>query len=217
VELLARGTPIWPAVLPAGTVIAGIIYLLGADSIFTILAGAFFLLAPIPLLLFFRDPRRRIAEGVVSPADGRVVEVTEKGGGWWFVSIFMNIHNVHVNRAPWKGTVVGQEHITGGYVPAFKKDSERNERFVTRFKTGNGTWVMKQIAGAVARRIVPYVSEGQQLEKGERIGIIRFGSRVDLDFRMPRGLGISVKVGDRVKAGSDEIAGRKSPSSGWSR
>jgi phosphatidylserine decarboxylase len=216
VELLARGTPIWPGILPAGAVVAGIIYLLGAESIFTILAGVVFLIAPVPLLLFFRDPQRRIAEGVVSPADGKVVEVTRKGGDWWYVSIFMNVHNVHVNRAPWGGAVLSQEHVPGGYVPAFNKESNRNERVITRLRTNNGTWVIKQIAGAVARRIVPYVSEGQRLEKGERLGMIRFGSRVDLDFRMPRGMSISVRPGDRVKAGSDEIAGMPPSSSRWS-
>ncbi len=214
--MLARGTPIWPGILPAGSVIAGIIYLLGVDSIIILLVGALFLIAPVPLLLFFRDPERRIAEGVVSPADGVVVEVAEKGKGWWFVSIFMNVHNVHVNRAPWRGTVIDIEHIPGGYVPAFNKDSDRNERVITRLKTGNGTWTIKQIAGAVARRIVLYVSEGQNLEKGERFGMIRYGSRVDLEFRMPRGMEVRVCPGDRVKAGASEIAGMKAPSSRWS-
>ncbi len=88
--------------------------------------------------------------------------------------------NVHVNRAPVAGTVASVEHVPGGYVPAFDKESEFNERVVWRFDSELGDIEMVQIAGAVARRIVPYVPQGCKVEQGERIGLIRFGSRVDI-------------------------------------
>lgn len=160
----------------------------------------------VPLSLFFRDPERIIGDGVVSPADGKVVMVEKKGGNSWLVSIFMNVHNVHVNRIPWGGIVVDKMHISGGYAPAFNKDSNRNERLITKLKTSNGTWEITQIAGAVARRIVPYVKVGDVLNKGQRFGMIRYGSRVDLLFKMPKGMIIDVKVGERVLAGTTNIA-----------
>lgn len=174
-----------------------------------IAAGFGFLVIMVPLSLFFRDPERSIGIGVVSPADGKVVTVERRKGSWWFISIFMNVHNVHVNRVPWDGVVAYQEHIPGGYVPAFNKDSDTNERLVTRLKTGNGTWEITQIAGAVARRIIPYVRVGQVLAKGERFGMIRYGSRVDLLFKPPRGMVIEVEVGQRVLAGTTNLAGPK--------
>ena len=90
--------------------------------------------------------------------------------------------------------------------PAFSKESDENERVLIRLRTGYGTWEMTQIAGAVARRIVPYVAEGQSVAKGERVGMIRFGSRVDLLVRTPPGMTICVSTGDRVKAGETPLA-----------
>jgi phosphatidylserine decarboxylase len=171
----------------------------------------------VPILIFFRDPKRSVGEGVVSPADGKVITVERRKGNWYFISIFMNIHNVHVNRAPWEGRVISQEHIPGGFVPAFNKDSDSNERVVTRIGTDNGTWEMVQIAGAVARRIISYVKPGQILEKGDRFGMIRFGSRVDLHFKLPRGYFISVREGDRVRAGSSNLAVCRHQDRRWTR
>ncbi|MGA1866768.1 MAG: phosphatidylserine decarboxylase [Thermoplasmatota archaeon] len=168
--------------------------------------GFTFLLIGIVLVLFFRDPERTVGEGVVSPADGRIMRMEAKRGGWWFVSIFMNIHDVHVNRSPWNGKVIDMVHHPGGFVPAFDKGSDRNERVVIRLRTVNGTWEITQIAGAVARRIVPYVSPGQELKKGQRIGLIRFGSRVDMLFRMPTGMRMAVEPGQKVFAGRTGIA-----------
>lgn len=130
----------------------------------------------------------------------------ERNGTWVVVKIFMNIHNVHVNRWPYEGRALSLEHIPGGYVPAFDKESERNERVVIRLATAHGTWEIRQIAGAVARRIVTYVREGDRLERGERFGLIRFGSRVDLRFRLPPGQRLVVKEGQRVLAGSSSLS-----------
>ena len=161
----------------------------------------------IPILLFFRDPERRIGDGVVSPADGRVMGVFREGR-YHRINIFMNVHNVHVNRAPVDCQVISVERKHGGYVPAFDKESDRNERVITTIETRYGTWTVTQIAGAVARRIIPYVNGGEELGRGERFGLIRFGSRVDLKFTLPRGMEICVKPGDRVLAGASCLASR---------
>ncbi|MTE21590.1 phosphatidylserine decarboxylase [Streptomyces sp. TRM43335] len=152
------------------------------------------------MLWFFRDPEREIAQGrVISPADGVVQSIMPWKDGRTRVAIFMSPLNVHVNRAPLAGTVTSVEHVPGGYVPAFNKESENNERVVWHFDTELGDIEMVQIAGAVARRIVPYVEQGAKVEQGERIGLIRFGSRVDL--YLPEGVEVDVEVGRPTTAG----------------
>jgi phosphatidylserine decarboxylase len=152
------------------------------------------------MLWFFRDPEREITRGrVVSPADGVVQSIMPWHDGRTRVAIFMSPLNVHVNRAPLAGTVASVEHIPGGYVPAFNKESEHNERVVWHFDTEAGDVEMVQIAGAVARRIVPYVPQGDKVEQGERIGLIRFGSRVDV--YLPEGIDPAVEVGQATTAG----------------
>lgn len=152
------------------------------------------------MLWFFRDPEREIARGrVLSPADGVVQSIMPWKDGRTRVAIFMSPLNVHVNRAPLAGTVTSVEHIPGGYVPAFNKESEDNERVLWHFDTELGDIEMVQIAGAVARRIVPYVPEGTKVEQGERIGLIRFGSRVDV--YLPEGVAAAVEVGQATTAG----------------
>lgn len=156
------------------------------------------------LLNFFRDPDRAIADGLASPADGVVSFVEDARDGTTRVAIFMNPFDVHVNRAPADGRVVAVEHKSGGFVPAFKKESERNERVEWAFDTLHGRVVLHQIAGTVARRIVPYLSAGAAVKKGDRIGMIRLGSRVDL--WLPADLQVQVKKGDRVWAASTTLA-----------
>ncbi|SFC41539.1 phosphatidylserine decarboxylase [Streptomyces aidingensis] len=152
------------------------------------------------MLWFFRDPEREIAPGrVISPADGVVQSITPWPDGRTRVAIFMSPLNVHVNRAPVAGTVTSVEHIPGGYVPAFNKESEFNERVVWHFDSELGDIEMIQIAGTVARRIVPYVPRGSKVEQGERIGLIRFGSRVDV--YLPEGVEPAVSLRERTTAG----------------
>ncbi|MCI0384420.1 phosphatidylserine decarboxylase [Streptomyces sp. CNQ085] len=152
------------------------------------------------MLWFFRDPEREIAQGrVISPADGVVQSIMPWKDGRTRVAIFMSPLNVHVNRAPLAGTVTSVEHVPGGFVPAFNKESENNERVVWHFDTELGDIEMVQIAGAVARRIVPYIEQGAKVEQGERIGLIRFGSRVDL--YLPEGVEVAVEVGQPTTAG----------------
>ncbi|ASY31997.1 MULTISPECIES: phosphatidylserine decarboxylase [unclassified Streptomyces] len=156
------------------------------------------------MLWFFRDPEREISEGrVISPADGVVQSVMPWKDGRTRVAIFMSPLNVHVNRAPLAGTITSVEHVPGGFVPAFNKESENNERVVWHFDTELGDIEMIQIAGAVARRIVPYVPSGTKVEQGERIGLIRFGSRVDL--YLPEGVEVAVEVGQPTLAGVTRI------------
>ncbi len=150
------------------------------------------LLLQLVFLLFFRDPRRVVGDGVVSPADGVVVEADRH------VSIFMNLWNVHVNRAPLRGVVMSMEHTPGRHAPAFRERGD-NERLRIMLRTEHGDLHVVQIAGLVARRIVPYISGGEVVEKGQRIGIIRFGSKVTVE--LPDGATPSVVPGDRVRAG----------------
>ena len=151
------------------------------------------------MLWFFRDPEREITQGrVISPADGVVQSIMPWKDGRTRVAIFMSPLNVHVNRAPLAGTVTSVEHIPGGFVPAFNKESENNERVVWHFDTELGDIEMVQIAGAVARRIVPYLPQGTKVEQGERIGLIRFGSRVDI--YLPEGVDVAVEVGQATTA-----------------
>ena len=155
-------------------------------------------------LVFFRDPERDIpGKGIVSPADG-VVSIVDEIDGNKRVAVFMNVHNVHVNRAPFQGKVLSIRHIDGGYLPAYRKDSDRNERVYTELETDIGRFTIVQIAGALVRRIVTYANEGDIVDKGQRIGMIRFGSRVDTI--MPGSVKVIVREGDRVKAGETVIA-----------
>jgi phosphatidylserine decarboxylase len=164
-----------------------------------------FLFLTVFVIWFFRDPDRttKICDHCMfSAADGKVIDVSGQR-----VCVFMNVHNVHVNRAPISGVVKSITHKKGGYLPAFYKDSERNERTVTVIKSSHGDVNVTQIAGVMVRRIVSYVNVGDELVNGEKIGMIRFGSRVDVTI--PEDLDITCKVGDRVYAGETVIAKEK--------
>ena len=181
--------------------------LIAWPSYFIVHVSAFSILILVSLffLFFFRDPERDIPpEGIVSPADGRVQFIEHKGNTVR-VGVFMNINDVHVNRAPISGKVVDIRHIFGSYIPAFRKDSERNERTYITLETPIGTVEVVQIAGALVRRIVTYVNEGDYVRKGQRIGMIRFGSRVDVIMPSDR-VKVIAEKGDRVRAGESVIA-----------
>jgi phosphatidylserine decarboxylase len=157
------------------------------------------------MLWFFRDPDRQAAEGLVlSPADGVVQGIDPLPDGRIRISVFMSPLNVHVNRAPCAGTITSIQHIPGGYLPAFNKDSDRNERVVWHLDTDLGDLEFTQIAGAVARRIVPYTRAGQAVGQGDRIGLIRFGSRVDV--YLPAGLTPAVRLRQRTLAARTPLA-----------
>ncbi|WP_224333210.1 protein sorting system archaetidylserine decarboxylase [Haloprofundus halobius] len=157
------------------------------------------------VLWFFRDPDRIAPEsGFVSPADGRV-SVIRREGDRVRVGVFMNVTDVHVNRAPADAEVESVTHRRGAHKPAFTKDSARNERV----DIDCGAYELSLIAGAFARRIHPYVDEGTTLERGQRIGHIAFGSRADV--LLPEGYDgtdLCVEKGQRVRAGETVIARR---------
>lgn len=171
----------------------------------------------IPILLavfflwFFRDPSRRIpAEpgAIVSPGDGKVTEaewIETPDGSRLRLSIFLNVFDVHVNRAPIGGTVKLVNYKTGLYLNAMRADSNvLNEQNVVVIENEQCSVQVKQIAGLLARRIVCWVKPGDTLQKGQRFGLIKFGSRVDV--LMPPDAALKVRHGDRVKGGSTILA-----------
>ncbi len=177
-------------------------------------AGVVFLAATLFVMWFFRNPHRVTPEdekAIISPADGRVLKIEEVEEKEMLnenvrkVSIFMSVFNVHVNRAPCSGTVKAIGYRKGKFFPAnLDKASELNERNSVLIETEDGKQILTiQIAGIIARRIVCWIKEGMQIQKGERFGLIKFGSR--LEVFMPLDTTIHVKVGDRVRAGETRI------------
>lgn len=177
-----------------------------ALSLFTLILFMLTLL----LLIFFRDPDRQVADGVVAAADGVIQHIQHTDdsdvGSCTKIITFMNLHNVHTQRSPTDATVKKMIHKPGGYLPAFTKDSERNERVITLLQTPQGDTIkIVQIAGTLARRIVPYKKEGDPLKKGERFGLIRLGSRVDVYLPDTMNLTLTVKEKQKIKAGEDSL------------
>ena len=160
-------------------------------------------------LYFFRDPERQVPSGpvAVSPADGKVVAVRPEGASERRVSIFLNIFDVHVNRTPIGGTITRVQYRKGRFLVASKELASLANEQNTVVVEGNGTRVVfKQIAGLIARRIVCTKKAGDRVEAGERIGLIKFGSRVDVMFGPE--WDILVREGMHVAAGSSILARR---------
>ena len=187
--------------------VAGLIYFGTVDPILSVpplLLAAFF-------LWFFRDPNRKIPTtpgGIVSPADGVVTEaewVETTQGSKLRISIFLNVFDVHVNRSPIAGTVKLVEFREGGFLNAMAPESSlTNEQTLIQIE-GDGYEVsLKQIAGLLARRIVCNVKAGDKVERGQRIGLIKFGSRCDV--LLPAESTLKVRTGERVKGGSSLLA-----------
>ena len=155
------------------------------------------------VLLFHRDPERTApSAGVVAPADGRVSVVREEGDRVR-VGVFMNVTDVHVNRAPIGGRVESVEHEPGKHRPAFSKESDNNEKVHVGFADHEVTL----IAGAFARRIHPYVEPGEELSRGARLGHISFGSRADVLLPPEFDLAdVTVERGQKVRAGETVVA-----------
>jgi len=174
-------------------------------------AGVPFYILAAFCLYFFRDPERQIPAGAVAvaPADGKIVAILPDAGGVNRVSIFLNIFDVHVNRTPIAGKIACIKYQKGRFLVASKEEaSHSNEQNILTVQ-GDGTRVVfKQIAGLIARRIVCYKKVGDIVDTGERIGLIKFGSRVDV-FLGPE-WEIAVRAGERVAAGSSIIARRRS-------
>lgn len=183
------------------------------------LLAAGFAVAGLLIVWFFRDPPRRIPRGeglVLSPADGKIVAIEELaydefiGGPAVTVGIFLSIFNAHVNRMPAAARVVGLRYHPGKCLNALRPESAReNEQLAVRIETeraGHRRMVVRQITGAIARRIVCAVKPGDCLAAGERFGMIKFGSRTELVLPRERALKIRVQVGASVRAGSSVLA-----------
>lgn len=189
----------WPFILP---LVAGgaLFFVLGAGGV-----GAVLALLGGAVALFFRDPERvppRIGGVLLAPADGRVVRIgpAVDGRRGTEVSIFLSLFDVHINRAPCGGEVGEVRYTPGRFQVAWKEEASRvNEQTLIQLKGERGEIFVRQVAGILARRIVTWVRPGQRVQAGERIGLIRFGSRVDL--LLPEGVAPRVRVGDRVRGG----------------
>jgi phosphatidylserine decarboxylase len=195
--------------------IATALLIAGALAVFRLWIpfGAWMLIA-IWVIAFFRDPVRQGPRGdrlVIAPADGKVISVipmaesTFVGGQATRISIFMNVFNVHVNRYPADGVVEHRDYKAGAFFnAAAEKASAENEQSSVGLKTDYGRVLVRQIAGLIARRIVTDGQKGDSVRQGERMGLIRFGSRVDVF--VPLGVQVRAKVGDVTKAGQTVIA-----------
>ena len=171
-------------------------------AIFPFLFGAFF-------MQFFRDPERKIPDepgAVVSPGDGKVTDVVVGNDKRLRISIFLNVFNVHVNRSPISGVLREVKYVRGKFVNAMSDlSADQNEQNIATVEGDDGQRVIfKQIAGLLARRIVFYPKTGDRLERGQRVGLIKFGSRVDVVLEASARA--NVRPGDHVKGGSSILA-----------
>jgi phosphatidylserine decarboxylase len=191
------------AALLAAAIVSG--WFFGAGWAVPFVAAAGF------VLFFFRDPERVSPEGeglVVSPADGRVTEVERHADGAR-ISIFLSVFNCHINRAPVASTVTSVRYTPGRFRPAWDaRVPLENERNHLDLKAADGEYGVTQIAGILARRIVCFKSPGDAVTRGERLGLIQFGSRTDL--HLPAGVEPVVRVGDRVRGAVSVLARRES-------
>lgn len=184
--------------------VLGIVFL----TFFPLLSYLFFAIT-IFFAYFFRDPPRVIPEvpgGIVSPADGRVLKVEKVHEPLflkedaWKITIFLSVFDVHINRSPCESEVLLHRYIPGKFRPAYEEGiSNQNERNLIGLKGEDGKYLVVQIAGIVARRIICWVRVGDTLERGARIGMIRFGSCTEL--YMPLSARINVKEGEHVRGG----------------
>ena len=184
---------------------------------FSKFVGSLFILITVWVYYFFRDPERFSINDdryLVSPADGLITDISEKSGpeelrlentSFTRISVFMNVFNCHVNRIPTSGKIEEIFYKPGKFLNAsLDKASEENERNYFKIKLHNGEEIIiVQIAGLIARRIVCEVEQGQELKQGERIGMIRFGSRVDIYFKNKK---VLAKLGQNVVAGESLLA-----------
>ncbi len=218
----------WPFIL--GCLVASDLFLLGGvlwRSAFCVALAVLFFLATAFCVYFFRDPARVVPQDdklILCPADGKVMEVIEgkdaiSSGPVWIIRIFLSVFDPHLQRSPVSGVVRAIQYKTGKFLDArdpqaaFENEQNRIEIVASpqpspdgrgRQSLGGAVIVVTQIAGLIARRIVCWVKEGQRVQAGERIGLIRFGSQVDVV--LPKSTTIKVKAGDVVTAGDTVLA-----------
>ncbi len=197
----------WVFVLPlaGATVLSALVGWWGVTGVGLVLT--------VGVALFFRDPERIIPqtpETIVSPADGRVMEIVPENTQTRRISIFLSLWDVHINRAPYGGVVRSVVYTPGEFLAAYRQEASLvNEANTVTIAEHGREFMVKQIAGVLARRIVCRVRPGDTLEKGQRYGLIRFGSRTDL--LLPATAEIAVQVGDVVRGGETVLAFLKEP------
>jgi phosphatidylserine decarboxylase len=203
----------WPFILPlVGLAAMGLVLMPVAGWFLLALAGF--------VAYFFRDPERTVPTGpglLLAPADGKIVTVNPLQNNpvqpsGTLVSIFLSVFDVHINRVPMSGTVVEVRYQPGKFLPAFQADaSDLNEQNIVTLQAGEIRVIIRQIAGILARRIVCRVKVGDKLTRGDRFGLIRFGSRVDI--LIPPEFAVSARPGQHVRGGESILAASFSQSS----
>jgi phosphatidylserine decarboxylase len=177
-------------------------------------------LLPVGILLFFRDPDRVSPSGsdlVLAPADGRVMHAgparpgEAPAGHWLQVTIFLSVLDVHINRTPVSGFVRRVEHVPGRFLAAFRPEAHQNEHSEIWVDHQGTAVVVRQVVGVLARRVVCRIAAGDQLAAGQRIGLMKFGSRMDVF--VPTSATLTVRAGDRTRGGETVIA-RLAPGAG---
>ena len=202
---MARGTP-WFVVLPLVLLVLMTLPMwsgLLPMAWWSVVTLSVLAILAVLSVLFFRDPERPIGDGLVAPAHGRVLAVEEEEG-LMMVSTFMGPFDVHVVRAPLDGRVVSMERGGSGFRRAYTPEARHNVFLEMAFSGGSGPFTVRLVSGWFARRIVPYLGIGDTVERGSRIGLIRFGSRVDV-LVSKGSYRIVVGPGDRVRAGSSRL------------
>lgn len=208
---------IWPSRLPLASEGLPFVGPLAAATVMSLLlgwelAGGIGVVLTTAVSCFFRDPERVIPQtpgAVVSPADGRVHEIEREAGGYR-ISIFLSVMDVHVNRAPYAGKVTEVVYKPGRFLPAYRAAASReNESNRMTLDSPHAVIAVKQIAGILARRIVCRARRGDMLERGQRYGLIRFGSRTDLF--LPADADLIAQTGDKVRGGETILAHLKVP------
>jgi phosphatidylserine decarboxylase len=175
--------------------------------------GATLLVVPVAIALFFRDPHRQVPTArdlVLSPADGTVMHAgparagEAPAGTWLQVTIFLSVLDVHINRTPVAGRVLGVQYVPGTFLAAFKTEAHRNEHSEITLDHDGTPVVVRQVVGLLARRVVCRVVAGDELTAGQRIGLMKFGSRMDVF--LPIDATVTVAAGAKVRAGETVIA-----------
>ena len=184
----------------------GIIFLYLGGTLFTAI-GTVFLVLGLFCSFFFRDPARTIAINpahILAPGDGTIMEVTEEGGNK-VIRIFLSVFNVHLQRSPVAGKITSIVYKPGKCVPAMNAEAHIvNEQNIFTIESPQGTFTVTQISGIIARRVVAWSKQGDSVQQGDKIGMIRFGSQVDIT--MPTSVTIKVKKGDKVTSGITVLA-----------
>jgi phosphatidylserine decarboxylase len=209
--ILKEGYPfIIPAFIAGALVIAASRFINFPPGITACIAvGSLLIVFSFFCMFFFRDPKIKITQGegiILSPCNGTVMEVTEEGGEK-IIRVFLSIFSIHLQRSPVDGTVIDVKHQDGKFLAAWDPKAHiENEQNIFTIQSEDGAYVIRQIAGLVARRCVAWVKKGDVLKMGDKIGMIKFSSQVDL--HLPKKSVITVKPGEKTRAGITVVAAK---------